>query len=208
VQPSNRNIARGLATRQHLVAVATRLFAERGFEDTSVELVLQAARISRGALYHHFTSKEALFEAVLEAVEADVGRRTAAAAEGAADPYAALRAGCLAWVEIAGDPVVQRVLLIDAPSVLGWHRWRSMDERNALGNIRAALTAIAASGRIAADLVDMFAHVLLASMNEIALLIATADDPQLAMRQGAVAVNEYLKRLLPPPSRRPTTRVR
>jgi hypothetical protein len=83
-----------------------------------------------------------------------------------------------------------------------------MDERNALGNIRAALTAIAASGRIAADLVDMFAHVLLASMNEIALLIATADDPQLAMRQGAVAVNEYLKRLLPPPSRRPTTRVR
>jgi AcrR family transcriptional regulator len=202
VQPSNRNIARGLATREHIVVVATRLFAERGFEDTSIENVLQAAGISRGALYHHFNGKDALFEAVLEAIEGDVGRRTAAAMVGATDAYTALRAGSQAWVRIAGDPVVQRILLIDAPAVLGWHRWREMDERHALGGLRMGLAEISRGGGLPADFVDMFAHVLLASMNEIAMVIAAADDTEAAMRQGAAAVDEYLQRLLGPPPRR------
>jgi AcrR family transcriptional regulator len=196
VQPSNRNIARGLATREHILAVATRLFAELGYEDTSIENVLQSAGISRGALYHHFNGKDALFEAVLEAVEADVGQRTAAAMVGATDAYTALRAGSQAWVRIAGDPVVQRILLIDAPAVLGWHRWRDMDERHALGGLRLGLAEISKAGGLPAEFVDMFAHVLLASMNEIAMVIAAADDTEAAMRQGAAAVDEYLQRLL------------
>src|SRR6201986_1485553 len=91
----NKNVARGEATRSHLIAIATRMFAERGYEDTSIEAVLREAGVSRGSLYHHFASKEALFEAVAEEVETDVGARTfAAAAEAAADgPVAALRAG-------------------------------------------------------------------------------------------------------------------
>jgi AcrR family transcriptional regulator len=202
MQPSNRNVARGLATREHIVAAATRLFAERGYDDTSIEAVLQTAGISRGALYHHFNGKDALFAAVLEAIEADVGRRTAAAMLGATDAYTALRAGSQAWVRIAGDPVVQRILLIDAPSVLGWHRWREMDEHHALGGLRMALAAISEAGGLAAEFVDMFAHVLLASMNEIAMLIAAADDTEAAMRQGAAAVDEYLQRLLGPVPRR------
>jgi AcrR family transcriptional regulator len=201
VQPSNRNLARGLATRDHILAVATRLFAERGFEDTSIENVLQASGISRGALYHHFNGKDALFEAVLEAIEADVGRRTAAAMVGATDAYAALHAGSQAWVRIAGDPVVQRILLIDAPAVLGWHRWREMDERHALGGLRMGLAAISETGSLPAEFVDMFAHVLLASMNEIAMVIATAVDTEGAMRDGAAAVDEFLQRLLRPPTR-------
>lgn len=195
---SNRNVARGVATREHLIAVATRLFAERGYEGTSIELVLQAADVSRGALYHHFGGKDALFEAVLDSVEIDVGRRTAAATAGVASADAALRAGCLAWIRFVGDPVVRRILLIDAPAVLSWHRWRAMDERYALGTIRAALVAIAASGRLAAELVDMFAHILLAAMNEIALVIATAADAEAAVREGTAAVDEFLARLLRP----------
>jgi AcrR family transcriptional regulator len=205
VQPSNRNIARGLATREHILAAATRLFAERGYEDTSIENVLHTAGISRGALYHHFDGKDALFEAVLEAIEGDVGRRTAAAMGGANDAYTALRAGSQAWVRIAGDPVVQRILLIDAPAVLGWHRWREMDERHALGGLRMALAEISKAGGLPADFVDMFAHVLLASMNEIAMVIAAAEDTEAAMHQGAAAVEEYLRRLLGPPPRRSAT---
>src|SRR5437763_5443643 len=113
----NKNVARGEATRSQLIAIATRMFAERGYEDTSIEAVLREAGISRGSLYHHFASKEALFDAVLEGVEIRVGEATRAAAEGATDLVAALRAGCLAWIRLAGDPVVQRILLIDAPSV-------------------------------------------------------------------------------------------
>src|SRR5690242_20854208 len=83
------------------------MFAERGYEDTSIEAVLREAGVSRGSLYHHFASKEALFEAVAEEVETDVGARTLAAAAGADGPVAALRAGSLAWIRLAGDPVVQ-----------------------------------------------------------------------------------------------------
>jgi hypothetical protein len=109
-----------------------------------------------------------------------------------------LQAGALAWIRLAGDPVVQRILLIDAPAVLGWQRWREMEEHHALGMIKAVLGEIAKTGRLAPDLVDMFAHMLLASLNEIALFMARADDPSAAMRTGAAAVGEMLRRLLGP----------
>src|SRR3954467_11454663 len=101
----NKNVARGEATRSQLLAIATRMFAEHGYEDTSIEAVLREAGVSRGSLYHHFASKEVLFEAVAEEGETSVGAQTfAAAAEAAADgPVAALRAGAVAWIRLAGD---------------------------------------------------------------------------------------------------------
>jgi len=191
----NKNVARGEATRAQLIAIATRMFAERGYEDTSIEAVLREAGVSRGSLYHHFASKEALFEAVAEDVETSVGARTLAAAGRADGPVAALRAGSLAWIRLAGDPVVQRILLIDGPSVLGWERWRAMEEQHALGGIRAVLQVIAEEGKLRPDLVGTLAHVLLASVNEVALLVARADDKEAAMKAGADAVDELLQRL-------------
>src|ERR1700727_2502619 len=94
----NRNVARGEATRGQLVAIATRMFAERGYEDTSVEAVLREAGVSRGSLYHHFASKEALFEAVAEELETSVGAQTVAAASGSAGPVGAPRGGFLGWI--------------------------------------------------------------------------------------------------------------
>jgi AcrR family transcriptional regulator len=192
----NKNVTRGAATRAQLIDIATRLFASRGYEDTSIEAVLQQAGVSRGSLYHHFAGKEALFEAVLDDVETRVGRQTIAAAVGADGPAAALRAAFLAWIKLAGDPVVQRILLIDAPAVLGWERWRAMEERHALGAIRATLQAIADQGNLRPELVGTLAHVLLASVNEIALVVARSDDPAAAMTEGADAIDELLRRLL------------
>ncbi|MGA7417830.1 MAG: TetR/AcrR family transcriptional regulator [Acidimicrobiales bacterium] len=193
---TNQNVARGAATRDHLIEVATKLFAERGYEDTSIETVLEEASVSRGSLYHHFKNKEALFEAVLEAIENDVGLRVMEAAAAATDPKAILRSGALAWVQLAGDPVVQRVLLIDAPAVLGWERWRALEERHALGLIRDVLGAIAEQGDLDAHLIDVFAHVILASINEIALLVARSDQPDREAELGADAIDEVLSRLL------------
>jgi AcrR family transcriptional regulator len=198
-ESDNRNVARGAVTREHLLTVATTLFAERGYEGTSIEAVLQESGVSRGSLYHHFKGKETLFEAVLEALETDVGRRTMEAAMLAPSPAGMLRAGCLAWVELAGDPVVQRILLLDAPSVLGWDRWRAFEERHALGLIKGVLGAIADEGGLAPDLVDVFAHVVLATMNEIALLVARAGQPDDAMRVGSATIDEVLSRLLGAP---------
>jgi AcrR family transcriptional regulator len=192
----NKNVTRGAATRAQLIDIATRLFASRGYEDTSIEAVLQEAGVSRGSLYHHFAGKEGLFEAVLDDVETRVGRQTIAAAVGADGSAAALRAAFLAWIKLAGDPVVQRILLIDAPAVLGWERWRAMEERHALGAIRATLQAIADQGNLRPELVGTLAHVLLASVNEIALVVARSDDPAAAMKDGADAIDELLRRLL------------
>jgi AcrR family transcriptional regulator len=193
----NKNVTRGEATRAQLIAIARRMFAERGYEDTSIEAVLREAGVSRGSLYHHFAGKEALFEAVAEDVETSVGEQTLVAAAGTEGPVDAMRAGFLAWIRLAGDPVVQRILLIDGPSVLGWERWWAMEERHALGLIRAVLQVIADEGHLPPDMVGTLAHVLLASVNEVALLVARSDDKEAAMQAGADTVDELLRRLFP-----------
>jgi AcrR family transcriptional regulator len=190
----NRNVARGEATRGQLIAIATRMFAERGYEDTSIEAVLREAGVSRGSLYHHFASKEALFEAVVKEIDVFIAAETMSAAGGADGPVAALRAAFLAWIRLAGDPVVRQIVLIDAPSVFGWERWRSMDEE-ALALLRSVLQAIADQGKVRPELVGTLAHVLLAAVNEVALLVARSDDKDAAMQAGADTIDELLQRL-------------
>jgi AcrR family transcriptional regulator len=197
-ESTTRRAARGRATREQLIEVATRLFAERGYEDTSIEAVLAAAGVSRGALYHHFAGKDALFVAVAERVGERITAEMAAAVADVRDPVAVVRAGALAWIDLAGDPVIQRVILIDAPSVLGYERWRNMDEQQSLGTARALLQAVADAGQLRPDLVDAFAHMILAALDEMALVIARAEDPEAAMASGRVAVEELLRRLLMP----------
>jgi AcrR family transcriptional regulator len=191
----NKKAERGQTTRERLIAVATRLFADRGYEDTSIEAVLHKSGLSRGALYHHFASKEALFEAVLEAVEEQVGVDLLAEVEGVADPVELVRTACLAWIRLAGDPVVQRIILLDGPSVLGWQRWREIEERYGLGGMKATLRLVAETGRLPEPMVDTFAHMLGGAINEAALLVARADDGPAAQREATAAVREFLDRL-------------
>ena len=193
----NKNVERGEATREHLVDVATRLFAAHGYDGTSIKAVLAESGVSRGSLYHHFPGKDALFLAVMEdVVGTRVGREVADPMQAAPDPVAELRAGCLAWIRLAGDPVVRQVVLIDAPAVLGWQRWRELDEQGPLGMIRAALAYAAEAGIIERRHVDAFAHIVLAAANEVTLMIARADDPAAALAAGESAVAEFLDRLL------------
>ena len=196
----NKNVERGRATRARVIEVATRLFAEHGYDGTSIEAVQAASGVSRGSLYHHFPGKEALFWAVLEEVGARVGQQGADVARDAPDPVAALRAGGLAWIRMAGDQDVRQIMLIDAPAVLGWQRWRELDEQGPLGVITASLAYAAEAGRIERRHVDMFAHIVLAAANEVALMIARADDPAAAATAGESAFAEFLDRLLGGPA--------
>lgn len=156
----------GRLTRDLVVATATVLFGRDGYDATSTEEVLRETGISRGSLYHHFPFKERLFLAVLDSVEADVLARLVAARDAADEPLAGLRAGARAWVEAATDPGVCRILLVEAPIVLGWARWRVFDEKRVLRVLTASLQGLADPA-----LVDLFAHVLLAGLNEIALVV-------------------------------------
>src|ERR1700748_3516216 len=106
-----KRAAQGRATRDQLIEVATRLFAEHGYEGTSVEAVLSAAGVSRGALYHHFAGKEALFEAAVSAVSEQVTVELTEVIRGCTDPVDAMRTAAVAWISLAADPVIQRVVL-------------------------------------------------------------------------------------------------
>ena len=190
-----RRAAQGRATREQLIEVATGLFAERGYEETSIEAVLAAAGVSRGALYHHFAGKDALFEAVLESVENGVNARLRAEITGAPDAVSAVESAALTWIEMAGDPVIQRIILSDAPSVLGLERWRAMNEEYSLGATRLLLQAVADEGRLSPDLVAPFALMLLGALDELAMAIARADDRETALAAGRHAVRELLRRI-------------
>ena len=134
-----KRAAQGRATRGQLIEVATGLFADHGYEGTSIEAVLAAAGVSRGALYHHFAGKEALFTAVLEAVSERITAQLTEVISGCTDPVDAVRAAALGWIDLAGDPVIQRIVLVDAPSVLGWEQWREIGLRYGLGLVQGTL---------------------------------------------------------------------
>jgi AcrR family transcriptional regulator len=192
----NKKVEQGQATRQEIVATATKMFARHGYAETSIEAVLAASAVSRGALYHHFAGKEALFEAVFEAIEAEVAQKILAKSRRAKGAIETLRAGCEAWLELAREDAVRQIVLIDAPSVLGWEKWREIDARHGFGLLKASLAAASAKGAIPPALVENFAHMLLAALVEVALIIARADDAAAATKAGKAAVQELLTRLL------------
>ena len=192
-RPMNRRIAQGAATRRHLLEVATGLFTDQGYEQTSIEDVLRTAGVSRGSLYHHFAGKDRLFEAVVEHVEEEIiVTRLVAAASRHRDPVRMLRAGCAEWIALVDDPTVRQVVLTDAPAVLGWQRWREIDERYGFGLMKQALTAVALAGRLPESEVDVVGHLLLGALNEAAMLVARTRTPSRARRDAVAAVDRLI----------------
>lgn len=169
---------RSAATRDALVAAARPLFAARGFAEVSTDAIVAAAGVTRGALYHHFADKTALFEAVLSAVEADIATRLAeeAAAAGISDPVEALRHAVRTWLDICVEPEILRIALVDGPSVLGWTHWREVCYLHVLGLVRALVAQGIDLGRIRPQPVMPLAHVLMGAGDEAALYVAEATD--------------------------------
>ncbi len=190
-----RRAAQAEATRAALVDAARRLFVARGYHHTGTEEVVTAARVgTRGALYHHFADKRALFEAVFIAVEEDLVMKAAESLANPADgALNQLRQGLIGFLDASLTPHVQRILLIDGPAVLGWTRWRELESLYGLGAIRAMLDRAVEEGDLAAGQpVDALAHVLLAAADEMALFIANAPDQVAARDHGVQALNALL----------------
>lgn len=192
-----RQEERAAATRQRLIAEATVLFATRGFAATSLVDLLDRVEVSRGAMYHHFASKEALFEAVLEAVEADLARRLAERVSDATDSTDLLRRGCHAFLAEAIDPVICQIVLTDAPGVLGWQRWREIDARHGFGLLSTTLAA-ALGPEADPDRVKVTAHVLLAALIELAMLVAGADDQHGELERALPVLDRLVDGLISP----------
>ncbi|HEX3608920.1 MAG TPA: TetR family transcriptional regulator [Solirubrobacterales bacterium] len=170
---------RSESTRGALISAARLLFAERGYAGVGTEEIVRAAGVTRGALYHHFAGKRELFEAVYERIEAELAERIAAGAlsAGATSPMEAMRAGAEMFLAAATEPETQRIVLLDGPSVLGWDRWREIATEHGLGLIEATLQAAVDAGAIDAQPVRPLAHVLMGALDEAAMLVARAEDP-------------------------------
>ena len=196
--PRRTQAERTSATRRALLDAARDQFAERGFSGTGREQVAAAAGVTRGALYHHFGTKEGLFRAVVEELEAGLAERVATAALAGTDPVDELRRGCLAFLDACMEPAVRRIVLLEAPAVLGWDAWREIDARYGLALVRSGLAGALDQVGLDPAAVDPLAHLLLGALNEAALLVATAEDPVRAREDVGRTVALVLDRLLAP----------
>jgi AcrR family transcriptional regulator len=185
---------RSAATRDALISAARKLWGLRGYAEVGTPEIATAAGVTRGAMYHQFADKAALFGEVVEAVEQDVMARmaTLVAESGATTPADAIRAAVNAWLDVSGDPEVRQLILLDAPSVLGWPAFRDVAQRYSLGMTEQLLTEAVRAGQLAPQPMRPLAHILIGALDEAAMVIATADDPKRARRE----TGEVLHRLI------------
>ena len=176
---------RTAATRAGLLEAGRRLFATDGYAAVPTQAIVDAAGVTRGALYHQFDDKSGLFAAVYEEVERDLVTRisTRIVAAEPANQLAAMRVGARLFLEECSAPDVQRIVLIDAPAVLGWERWREVGMKYGLGVIEAMLGQAMADGVIPDQPLRATAHVLLGALDEAALFVSRAADAGKALEQ-------------------------
>ena len=161
-------------TTARLVRVARREFARHGYADASIDTIAAEVDMTKGAVYYHYQNKQALFEAALRDVQADVVKRIDRDATG--DAVQAVKRGCDAFLSIALDDEMRRVVLTDGPSVLGWSKWRAIDAEFGLGTLIVGLQACKDEGRLQGADVNTVAHLVSGALNEAVFLIADAAD--------------------------------
>jgi AcrR family transcriptional regulator len=198
MRPTRRTQAdRSATTRAALVSAGRRLFAANGFAGVGTEAIVRDADVTRGALYHHFTDKTELFAAVLADVEREVAEQLAAIVTAEADlDFVAVMMRCVeAWLDACEQPAVQRIVLVDGPSVLGWRRWRDICQHHVLGLVESVLAHGMGDSSLKPLPVKPLAHLLLAMADEAALYVCTAEDIRRARHEIVTAVRPMIESL-------------
>lgn len=163
-------------TRDQLLEIAWAEFAENGYAQAATENIVRKAGVTRGALYYHFKDKSALFRAVVELAHSKILDRIETAALTAPSLTEGLQHGCLAFLKVCEDPDIQRIALIDGPSVLGWAEWRKIDAEYGFGSLAEGLKE-AKRQNLLKDGADPIAvtHLLSGAMNEAVLALTNPD---------------------------------
>ena len=163
-------------TTAAIVKAAKRILGERGFAATTMDDIAAAARVAKGAVYHHFPTKEALFEAVFEQVSLELVCDLDRIARTEKDALAAMAAGTQAYFSACAKGATGQIILRDGPAVLGWERWREIDARHFGGKFPRALTAAMDAGIIARQPIEPLARLLLGAVTEAAVACSTGHD--------------------------------
>jgi AcrR family transcriptional regulator len=166
------------ATRAAILDAAVERFTADGFAATTVDAVAQAARVTKGAVYHHFTDKAELLEAAFVRLEEGLVTAVIAAVEGVDDPWEEFSRGVDTFLEACLEPRFRRIALEEAPVALGWARWKEIEERYFLGLMVASLDGLAKAGLVRIPPGDLTARMVLAAISEAGLAVASAGDPE------------------------------
>jgi AcrR family transcriptional regulator len=189
---------RSAATQGALLSAARRLWGERGYAAVSTPEIAQAANVTRGAMYHQYANKTELFLAVLEAIETDVINRLTAdvIAADPSTPTEILHITADAWLQIAVEPEIRQLMLLDAPSILGWAGFREISQRYGLGMTEQLLSAAIESGELRPQPTRPLATIVLAALDEAAMIIANAADPVRESQEVHTVVHDLIDGLL------------
>jgi AcrR family transcriptional regulator len=181
------------ATVGAIHAAARKLFGARGFEATSIDDIAAKAGVAKGAIYHHFSSKEEIFERILEDVQRELAARQMAVPPRSDDPADRIAAGALRYLLAACEPGTKQILLIDGPAVLGWTKWREIDMRYFGALAKAAIDTLLPDAPPRRK--EAIQHLLLGAIMEAALVCATAVDPKKSARELTTELRKLLRGL-------------
>jgi AcrR family transcriptional regulator len=189
---------RSAATQQALIQAARRLWGERGYAEVSTPEIAEAAGVTRGAMYHQYADKAALFRAVIEAMDLEILERLQASVAAAQPktPADTMHAMAGAWFDIAGEPEIRQLMLLDGPSVIGWREYREMSQNNSVESAEALLQAAIDAGQLKPQPLRPLALVLLGALEEAAMYLADADDPAKAREEVGAVIRDLIDGLL------------
>ncbi len=182
------------STKRALVEIALEHFATHGYAGTSLDTIVAGARVTKGALYHHFSGKQAVFEAVFESVETDATKQIARALKGSRDPWEKAMAGLQAFLSVVQDPTYQRIVIQEGPAILGYERFREQEERSTFGIVQGIVRAVLASSiyELDDDMVETFSRIFFGAMSAAGESVSTAEDPKLAVARVETAIGFIL----------------
>ncbi|MGO1053214.1 TetR/AcrR family transcriptional regulator [Crossiella sp. CA198] len=180
------------STRQALVDSAMELFSRKGYAGTSLDEIAARARVTKGALYHHFGGKQALFEAAFDAVETDMLARLAKIVSQPGDPWESAMAGLRAYLKVCLEPSYQRIVLHEGPVVMGWERWREAEEQFSYGLVRATVVGLAESGEIDDLPIEPMSRLMFGALAGSATQIANAADPKKASEEVGLCIERVM----------------
>ncbi|RSM70312.1 TetR/AcrR family transcriptional regulator [Kibdelosporangium aridum] len=168
------------STKQALVDSASDLFTKNGYAATSLDAIVKRARVTKGALYHHFSGKQALFEAAFHQVETQAMAQLTKAIDGDGSPWERALDGVQEYIKVCLDPTYQRLVIREAPVVMGYERWRECEERYSFGIVRSVLESLIEAGELGDVPIEVTARMMFASLAAGAQIIAEAGDPKKA----------------------------
>lgn len=182
------------ATRRLLVDIALEQFTEHGYAATSLDTIVSRARVTKGALYHHFSGKQALFEAVFEKTEADAAAAMRKALKKSKDPWEKAALGLRAFLDVVQNRSYQRVVIQDGPAVLGYERFREQEERSSYSMINDLVRTVVASSsyELSDDMADTFSRIFFGAMSAAGESVTAAIDPEVTVARVEAALTFIL----------------